>query len=179
MIFTETKLAGAYIIEPTIIGDDRGFFARAWCQREFEAKGLVSSLVQSNLSFNKFKGTVRGMHRQIAPAMEVKLVRCTKGAIYDVIVDLRPESPTYKQWIGVELTADNHRMLYVPEGFAHGYQTLEDDCEVFYQVSQFYSPQHERGARYNDPAFGIEWPAEVTSVSIKDQKWPDYLGEEQ
>ena len=174
MIFKETKLQGAYIIDPTIIGDDRGFFARAWCQKTFAEQGLNAALAQSNISFNKFKGTVRGMHRQIAPAAEVKLVRCTRGAIYDVIVDLRPDSITYKQWVGVELTADNHRMLYVPEGFAHGYQTLEDDCEVFYQVSQFYSPSHERGARHNDPAFGIEWPVPITTVSTKDQQWPDY-----
>ncbi len=176
MIFKETHLAGAYVIEPRIIGDERGFFARAWCQKEFEAHGLEAALVQSNLSFNKFKGTLRGMHRQIAPAEEVKLVRCTKGAIFDVIVDLRPDSPTHTQWFGIELTESNHTMLYVPRGFAHGYQTLADDCEVFYQVSEFYTPECERGARYDDPAFGIEWPLPVTTVSPKDQGWPDYAG---
>ncbi|MBJ6611084.1 MAG: dTDP-4-dehydrorhamnose 3,5-epimerase [Candidatus Thiothrix moscowensis] len=175
MIFEETCLRGAYVIDPLIIGDERGFFARAWCQKEFGAHGLVTAFVQSNLSFNKFEGTLRGMHRQIAPAEEVKLVRCTKGRIYDVIVDLRPDSPTHRQWFGVELSAENHRMLYVPAGFAHGYQTLEDNCEVFYQVSEFYTPEYERGARYDDPSFGIQWPLAVSAVSPKDKNWPDYV----
>ncbi|MGH7930054.1 MAG: dTDP-4-dehydrorhamnose 3,5-epimerase family protein, partial [Candidatus Binatia bacterium] len=130
--------------------------------------------VQANLSFNWKNGTLRGLHYQVAPHEESKLVRCTRGALYDVIVDLRPQSPTYLRWLGVELTADNHRMLYVPEGFAHGYQTLVDATEAFYQVSAFYAPGAERGARYDDPAFGIEWPAEVIVISDKDAGWPDY-----
>jgi len=175
MIFKETRLKGAFIIELEQLKDERGFFARAWCQKEFEAHGLTPRLVQCNISFNKRRGTLRGMHYQAAPYEEAKLVRCTRGAVYDVIIDLRPDSPTYKQWIGVELTADNRRMLYVPEGFAHGYQTLTDNAEVFYQVSQFYSPESERGVRWNDPAFGIEWPeADVRIISAKDQSWPDY-----
>jgi len=175
VIFAETKLKGAFVIEIEKLEDERGFFARAWCQKEFEAHGLISQLVQANISYNKMRGTVRGMHYQKAPYAETKLVRCTRGAIYDVAIDLRQGSPTYKQWIGVELTAGNYRMLYVPEGFAHGYQTLEDDTEVFYQVSQFYSPEHERGVRYDDRAFRIEWPIDVQVVSDKDKSWPDYL----
>ncbi len=175
MIFRETELKGAFIIELEKLEDARGFFARAWCQKEFEAHGLTARLVQCNLSFNKKRGTLRGMHYQAAPYEEVKLVRCTRGAVYDVIIDLRPESPTYKQWLGVELTADNYKMLYVPEGFAHGYQTLTDDAEVFYQVSQFYTPASERGVRWDDPAFGIEWPETDTRIiSDKDESWPDY-----
>jgi len=175
MIFRETKLAGAFIIELEKLEDERGFFARAWCQREFEAQGLVSRFVQCNVSYNKKKGTLRGMHYQVAPYEEVKLVRCTRGAIYDVIIDLRPDSPTYTQWLGVELTADNYRMLYVPEGCAHGYQTLTDNAEVFYQVSQFYAPQCERGVRWNDPAFNIQWPIDHPIIlSEKDQRWPDF-----
>jgi dTDP-4-dehydrorhamnose 3,5-epimerase len=175
MIFQETKLKGAFIIEVERIEDERGFFARAWCRNEFRPHGLESQLAQSNISFNWKKGTLRGMHFQVAPHEEVKLVRCTRGAIYDVIIDLRPNSPTYKQWIGVELTATNHRMLYVPKGFAHGYQTLENDSEVFYQASEFYAPECERGIRWNDPAFGIDWPdAETRVISSKDAHWPDY-----
>jgi len=176
VIFRQTRLKGAFFIEPERIEDRRGFFARAWCKEEFESHSLNPSLVQCNLSFNKNGGTLRGMHYQTAPHEEAKLVRCTRGAIYDVIIDLRPESPTYLEWIGVELTADNHKMLYVPENFAHGYQTLTDNTEVFYQVSQFYSPESERGVRWNDPAFGIKWP-ETNSVMIseKDKNWPDYL----
>ncbi len=174
MIFEETKLPGACIIDIEKREDARGFFARGWCQREFAAQGPASNIVQANISYNKWKGTLRGMHWQMAPAAETKLVRCTRGAIYDVIVDLRPGSPTYKQWIGVELTARNYRMLYVPEHFAHGFQTVEDDTEVTYQVSQFYTPEVERGARYNDPAFGIIWPLPVMVISDKDGNWPDY-----
>ncbi len=175
MIFRETKLAGAFIIELEKLEDERGFFARAWCQKEFEAQGLVSRFVQCNVSFNKKRGTLRGMHYQVAPYEEVKLVRCTRGAIYDVIIDLRPDSPTYTQWLGVELTADNYRMLYVPEGCAHGYQTLTDNAEVFYQVSQFYAPQCERGVRWDDPVFNIEWPIDHPIIlSEKDRRWPDF-----
>lgn len=174
MIFTETNLSGSYLIELKELADDRGFFARSWCQKEFEQHGLVSRVVQANLSFNRKKGTMRGMHYQVAPYEETKLVRCTRGAIYDVIVDLRSGSPTYRQWIGAELTADNRRMLFVPEGFAHGFQTLIDEAEVTYQVSQFYTPGAERGARYDDPTFGIEWPLPVKVISEKDRNWPDY-----
>ncbi|MCK4826502.1 dTDP-4-dehydrorhamnose 3,5-epimerase, partial [bacterium] len=153
MIFTETQLRGAYIIEIEKLKDNRGFFARTWCQKEFEEHGLTPRVVQANVSSNKKKGTLRGMHYQIAPYEETKLVRCTRGAIYDVIIDLRPASPTYTQWVGVELTADNYKMLYVPENFAHGFQTLEDNTEVTYQVSQFYTPGSESGIRWGDPAF--------------------------
>jgi len=174
MIFTETKLNGAYVIEIQKLEDIRGFFARVWCKNEFETHGLISHLTQTNISFSKKEGTLRGMHYQVEPNQESKLIRCTKGAIYDVIIDLRPNSPTYKKWLGVELTAENYNMLYVPEDFAHGFQTLEDDTEVVYQVSQFYSPQSERGVRYNDPAFGIRWPIEVQVVTDKDKNWADY-----
>lgn len=176
MIFTETELKGAFIIDIEKREDERGFFARAWCQKELEAHGLKSHWVQANLAFSQRKGTLRGLHYQIAPYEEAKLMRCIRGAIYDVIIDLRPESPTYKQWLGVELTADNHRMLYVPEGFAHGYQSLVDDTEVFYPVSQFYIPGSERGVRWDDPAFAIEWPVTKNLIlSDKDKSCPDYL----
>ncbi len=176
MIFQETKLKGAYIVDINRIEDERGFFARGWCKKEFSAEGLVDRIVQTNISFNKTKGTLRGMHYQRAPYEEVKLVRCVAGAIFDVIVDLRLESPTYKQWIGVELTSANHRMLYVPENFAHGFQTLEDDTEVTYHVSQFYTPEAEKGLRYNDPSIAIEWPLAVEILSPKDSSWADYTG---
>lgn len=175
MIFSETKLSGAYIIEMEKRGDTRGFFARAYCQHEFADLGLMTTIVQTNVSFSQTKGTLRGMHYQAAPYAEAKLIRCTQGSIFDVIVDLRPASPTYKTWIGVELSAANHRMLYVPEGFAHGFLTLEDEVEVTYQVSQFYTPEAERGARWDDPAFGIEWPLPVSVISDKDCGWPDYV----
>lgn len=158
MIFTETKLKGVFIIEPERLEDERGFFARTFCQEEFAAHGLNPRVVQCNISFNKKGGTLRGMHYQIAPYEEAKLIRCTRGAIYDAIINLRPESSTFKQWIAVELTADNRRMLYIPEGFAHGFQTLEDNTEVFYQMSEFYHPECARGVRWDDPEFGIEWP---------------------
>lgn len=174
MRFIDTKLKEAFIIELEPKEDERGFFARSFCQEEFKAHGLNSRVVQCNISFNRKRGTLRGLHYQIAPYEEAKLVRCTRGAIYDVIIDLRPESPTFKQWIGVELTAENHRMLYVPEGFAHGFQTLEDNTEVFYQVSEFYHPESERGVRWDDPAFNIEWPLPVTVVSEKDQRWSNF-----
>lgn len=175
MIFTETSLKDAYIVDIQKIEDQRGFFARGWCQNEFEAQGLVPRIAQVNISYSQHKGTLRGMHYQKAPYSESKLVRCIKGAFYDVIVDLRPDSPTFKQWLGVELTADNYRMLYVPEGFAHGFQTLVDHTEAFYMVSQFYTPQAESGLRYNDPAFAIQWPLEVEVISDKDKNWPDYF----
>lgn len=174
MIFTETDLKGAYIIELNKLVDERGFFARTWCKNEFESQGLNTVFVQANMSTNKVKGTLRGMHYQISPYEETKLIRCTKGAIYDVIIDLRPESITYKKWIGVELTSENYRILYVPENFAHGFITLEDGTEVSYQVSQFYAPGSERGARFNDPAFRINWPLDVSLMSEKDKSWPDF-----
>lgn len=175
MIFRETKLKGAFIIELKRLEDERGFFARTFCQEEFRAHGLNPRVVQCNISFNKQKGTLRGMHYQIAPYEEAKLVRCTRGAIYDVIIDLRPESPTFKQWVAAELTAENRRMLYVPEGFAHGFQTLEDNTEVFYMMSEFYHPECAKGVRWDDPAFGIKWP--ITSnvtISVKDRNYPDF-----
>ena len=174
MKLIETELKGAFIIAPDLLEDERGFFARTFCRREFEEHGLNSALVQCNMSFNKKKGTLRGMHYQIAPQAEVKLVRCTRGAIHDVIIDLRPESPTFKQWLAAELSSENHRMLYVPEGFAHGYLALEDRTEVIYQVSAFYHPQSERGIRWNDPAFGIEWPLAIAVISIKDLSHGDW-----
>lgn len=174
MKFLETKLKGSFIIIPERIEDERGFFARTFCRREFEAHGLNPNLVQCNISFNKQKGTLRGMHYQLPPHAETKLVRCTAGAIYDVIIDLRAESPTYKEWYAAELTAENHQMLYVPEGFAHGYETLTDSTEAAYQVSEFYSPEGERGVRWNDPVFSIVWPLPVAEISHKDaahQEW--------
>lgn len=175
MIFKETKLKGAYVIEIEKLEDKRGFFARSWCQNEFEKQGLNSHLVQSNISFNAKKGTIRGMHYQVTPFEETKLVRCTRGAIFDVIIDLRNDSITYKQWVGVELTSENYKMLYVPEGFAHGFETLEDNTETTYHVSQFYSPGSERIIRYDDKSFGIKWPLNVEVISDKDKECPDYL----
>lgn len=177
MLFTQTKLAGAFILEVKKIEDERGFFGRSWCKRELEEHGLNADVAQANVSYNKVKGTLRGMHFQKAPYQETKLVRCTRGAIYDVIIDLRPHSPTYKQWIGVELTEDNYRMLFVPEDFAHGFITLQDNTEVTYQVTQYYTPGAEGGIRWNDSAFGIEWPIEPTMVSAKDQAHPDFAEE--
>ena len=174
MKFTETELKGAYIIDIEPFVDERGFFARAWCQNEFEEHGLTTRIAQANISFNHKKGTLRGMHYQVPPYGEVKIIRCTRGALYDVIIDLRPDSETYRQWIGVELSAENHRILYVPEQFGHGFQTLQDNTEATYQVSEFYAPGAERGLRWNDPAFGIAWPLEVTVISEKDQTWADF-----
>lgn len=172
MKFTETQLKGAYIIEIEKLTDERGFFARAWCRNEFEAQGLNPELVQTNVSYNIKKGTLRGMHYQVKPYEETKLVRCTRGAIYDVIIDLRPDSSTYKKCFGLELTAGNYKMLYVPENFGHGFQALADDTEVTYQVSQFYTPGAEKGIRWDDPAFGIDWPFPVSVISQKDSNWP-------
>ena len=171
MIFTETALAGAFIIDIEPRGDSRGFFARAFCQDEFEAHGLKSVIAQANLAFNATKGTLRGMHFQFPPKAETKLVRATRGAILDIIVDLRPESPTYLDHIEVELSADNHRGLYVPERFAHGYQVLEDNTETTYQVGEFYAPEMEGGLRYDDPRLGLEWPLPVGEMSEKDDNW--------
>jgi dTDP-4-dehydrorhamnose 3,5-epimerase len=174
MLFTETKLEGVFIIEPERIEDERGFFARTWCQQEFEAHGLSPRLVQCSISFNARKGTLRGMHYQAAPHAEAKLIRCTLGAIYDVALDLRSESATFKQWVAAELTAENRRMLYIPEGLAHGFQTLTDGAEVFYQMSEFYHPQSARGVLWNDPAFRMEWPLPLAVISQRDLTHPKW-----
>jgi dTDP-4-dehydrorhamnose 3,5-epimerase len=172
MRFTETPLRGAFLIDLEPRQDHRGFFSRTFCAEEFAAHGLKPAVVQCNLSYNFEKGTLRGMHYQIPPACETKLVRCTQGAIYDVIIDLRPESPTYLTHFGVELTAANRRALYVPEMFAHGYQSLTEGAEVIYHVSELYTPGCERGLRYDDPTFGIAWPLAVSVISDKDATWP-------
>lgn len=172
MQFTQTKLKGAFIIDLEQKSDNRGFFARTFCAKEFAEQGLKPTVAQGNSSFNYQQGTLRGMHYQVAPATETKLVRCIQGAIYDVIIDIRPDSPTYMKHEGVELTAENRRSLYVPEMFAHGYQTLTDNAEVIYQVGEFYTPGYEKGLRYDDPAFGIKWPLPVSVISEKDKDWP-------
>ena len=169
-----TQLSGAYIIELEPIEDERGSFARTFCVKEFSQAGLHSTFEQCSASFNKKKGTLRGMHYQINPHQEAKLVRCTMGAIYDVIIDLRSDSPTYKQWIGIELSAQNRKMLYIPEGFAHGFQTLADATEVFYQISNSFVPSSARGVRWNDFAFDIKWPHDQRTISLKDQQYPDF-----
>ncbi len=193
MIFVETKLKGAYLIEIQKLEDDRGFFARSYCFREFEAHGLNPRVVQCNISYNAKKGTLRGMHYQVPPYEEAKLVRCTMGSIYDVIVDIRPNSATYSQWIGVELSSTrftassfqltllyvspltaHYMMLYIPEGFAHGFITMEDNTEVFYQMSEFYAPDSAKGIRWNDPAFDIQWPLEPAVMSEKDRNYADF-----
>ncbi len=172
MKFVETALAGAFIIDPERRADERGHFARVFCRDEFEKYGLENSFSQCNISFNPRKGTLRGMHYQVTPHQEVKLVRCTRGAIYDVIVDLHRDSATYSKWFGLELSADSHRQLYIPRGFAHGYITLLDNSEVFYQVSEPYHPESERGLRFDDPAFAIRWPIEPVLISQKDRNHP-------
>ena len=169
MKFSETTLRGAFVIEPEKLEDERGFFARLYCQQEFAARKLNTRWVQCNISFNKKRHTVRGMHWQESPHPEIKLIRCTHGAVHDVIVDLRTESDTYRQWVAIELTETNARLLYVPERFAHGYQTLTDNVEVFYQMSEFYHPECARGARWDNPEFGIEWPFKPTIISSRDQ----------
>lgn len=172
MKFEETSLKDAWIIDLEPFVDARGYFARTFCANEFTAHGIDPKFVQSNLSHNHKRGTVRGMHIQNAPAEESKLIRCVQGALYDIIIDLRPNSPTYLMHLGVELTADNKRMLYVPKGFAHGYQALQDDTEAMYMVGEFYTPEYERGFRYNDPIFAIQWPLPVEFISEKDAAWP-------
>lgn len=174
MIFTETLLAGAFVIEPELLEDARGFFARTWCERELEARGLVTRIAQCSTSFNKRKGTLRGMHYQAPPFAETKIVRCIRGSMYDVIIDLRPESPSFARHFAVVLTADNRKMLYVPGGFAHGFQTLEDDTEVLYQISEFYVSTHARGVRWDDPAFGIRWPIDERTIVERDRTYPDF-----
>lgn len=174
MKFSPTALAGACIIDIEPVPDERGFFARSWCREEFAKHGLNPDLAQCSISFNKKHGTLRGMHYQVKPHEETKVVRCARGAIYDVIVDLRPESSTFRKWIAVELSADNRRMLYIPAGLAHGFQSLTDDTEVFYQISTPYHPESARGVRWNDPAFGIEWPVTERVISDKDRQYPDF-----
>jgi dTDP-4-dehydrorhamnose 3,5-epimerase len=174
VIFNKTKLEGAYIIEIEKHGDERGFFSRSWCNKELEDHGLNSKMVQANIGFSLKKGTLRGLHFQMPPYEEVKVVRCTMGAIFDVIVDLRPDSPTYKQWVSVELNSENRKMIYVPEGFAQGYITLTDNTEMCYNTSQFYSPDFARGVRYDDPSFSIKLPIDVTVISKADKSWPNY-----
>ncbi|MDP3759923.1 MAG: dTDP-4-dehydrorhamnose 3,5-epimerase [Ramlibacter sp.] len=175
MIFTALPLQGAFTVELDKCEDERGFFARSWCEEEFRAQGLDPVIAQCNVAFNRRRGTLRGMHYSAAPFEEAKLVRCTAGALYDVIIDLRPGSPTYKQHVGELLTAENHRALYVPKGFAHGFQTLHDNTEVFYQMSRSYSPDHARGVRFDDPAFGIEWKTVVTVILDRDRNYPDFV----
>jgi dTDP-4-dehydrorhamnose 3,5-epimerase len=169
LIFKETKLKGAFIIEAQKITDDRGFFGRSWCKKEFEANGLNSNVVQANLSYSKTKGTLRGLHYQVAPYSETKAIRCFTGSIYDVIIDIRPDSPTFRQWIGVELSGENGLMLYIPEGFAHGFMTLQDNSLINYLNTAYYTPGAEGGIMYNDPAFNVEWPMEPSIISDKDK----------
>ena len=174
MKFNQTKLHGVFEIHVEPKADERGFFARTWCQNEFKENGLDPRLVQCSISFNSRKGTLRGMHFQEPPCMEAKIVRCTHGAIYDVAVDLRPQSPTFKEWIATVLTADNRRILYIPGGCAHGFLTLANQTEVFYQMSEFYHAESERGVRWDDPAFKIAWPAQVEVISARDRSFPDF-----
>ena len=174
MIFTETPVRGAFLIDLEKRGDERGFFARAFCKNEFAERELETEFVQINNSLSAAKGTLRGMHYQLAPAAEVKVVRCVAGALWDVILDLRPDSPTYGRWFGAELSAENRRMIYAPKGLAHGFVTLQDDTEAFYLVSAFYAPERERGVRWNDPAFGIEWPIRPVVISDKDRDRADF-----
>lgn len=174
MIFAESKLSGVFEINIEPRADERGFFARSWCQREFKEYGLNPGLVQCNVSYNPKRGTMRGMHYQADPYAEAKLVRCTKGAVYDVVLDLRPQSPTFTEWIGVNLTAENRNMIYIPEGCAHGFLTVEDESEVFYQMSAFYNAASAGGVRWNDPAFKIVWPGEPVLISERDRAYADF-----
>jgi len=174
MKFTETRISGVYAIDLEPIVDDRGFFARVWCQRELEQTGLTASTVQVNVGYSHYRGTLRGLHFQKAPHQEAKVVRCTRGSIFDVVLDLRADSKSFTDWISRELTATNRRMLYVPEGCAHGYQTLEDDTEIMYHTSTFYVPEAATGVRYDDDAFGIEWPLPIRVISGQDASWPNF-----
>ena len=174
MNFIETEIKDLFVVELNKIGDERGFFARTWCEKEFADKNLTSRMLQANTSYSKDKGTLRGLHYQLSPHEEAKLMRCIKGAIFDVAVDLRPDSETYKKWFGIELTESNRKMLFIPEGFAHGYQTLVENTEAFYMSSAFYAPEAERGLRWNDPAIGINWPiTDELNITEKDQSWAD------
>lgn len=174
MLFTQTHIKGVCIVEPEKLQDDRGFFSRSWCEQEFAEEGLDAHLMQCSISFNHKKGTLRGMHFQLPPFAETKLVRCTQGSIYDVALDLRQDSETFLQWVGVELTADNHRALYIPKGFAHGFQTLADNTEVFYQISEVYAPEYARGLRWDDPTFKIAWQEPVSIISERDRNYENY-----
>jgi dTDP-4-dehydrorhamnose 3,5-epimerase len=176
LIFNETRIPGVFVIELEHREDERGFFARSFCRKEFEAHGLNPNVAQCNVSFNRNRGTLRGMHFQAAPYAEAKLVRCTKGSVFDVCIDLRPGSATFKRHVSVVLSAREHNMIYIPEGFAHGFQTLEDDSELFYQMSQVYSPESARGVRWNDPAFTIDWPPAERTMTEKDKTYPDFAG---
>lgn len=176
MQFTPTPISGAFLVDVEPKGDHRGLFARTWCAREFAEQGLIATLAQCSVSYNASKFTLRGMHYQAEPQQETKLVRCVAGAIYDVIIDLRPASPTYKRWFGVELTSANRRAVYVPAGLAHGFMTTEAESEVFYQISEFYAPDCARGLRWDDPAFGIEWPMQPTVISDRDASYPTFSG---
>jgi dTDP-4-dehydrorhamnose 3,5-epimerase len=174
VIFTETKIKGAYIIEPEFINDERGFFARSFCRDEFSRHRLETNIVQCNLSYNKKLGTLRGMHYQEPPYEEAKIVSCTNGAIYDVILDLRSDSRTYCKWVSTELNDANFTLLYIPKGCAHGFQTLKNDSVVYYQMTEFFNPEYSKGVRYDDPSFGIEWPIDKRIISDKDRAYPDY-----
>jgi dTDP-4-dehydrorhamnose 3,5-epimerase len=174
MNFYKTSLMGALIIEPEELHDERGFFARTFCQGEFATQGIDPKVVQCNISFNRMRGTLRGMHLQKFPYGEARLIRCTKGAVYDVIIDLRPDSPTFTHWFAIDLSAANHKMVYVPDGCAHGFQTLEDNSEVFYQMSQFYHAESAWGVRWDDPRFGVDWPLAPTTLSKRDRSYPDF-----
>lgn len=175
MIFHEQKLPGVFAVKIELNSDDRGFFARSWCVKEFERHGLNPKLVQCNISFNTRQGTLRGMHYQADPFGEAKLVRCTAGAIYDVVLDLRPQSPTFKQWMAFVLSSENRDMLYIPEGVAHGFLTLADNTEIAYQMSEFYHSDLSRGVRWNDPTFNIQWPKPVAVISERDRTYPDFV----
>lgn len=176
MKFSPSGIVGAYVIDMEQVVDERGFFARSWCRKEFEKHGLNTDIAQCSVSFNKKRGTLRGMHYQGTPHEEVKVVRCTSGAIYDVIIDLRPESATFKKWVAVELSAENRRMIYIPAGVAHGFQTLVDDVEVLYQISEFYCPESAKSVRWDDPEFGIKWPpAAERVISARDRQYPDFV----
>jgi dTDP-4-dehydrorhamnose 3,5-epimerase len=178
VIFSETPLRGAFLIEPERLEDQRGFFARTWCEREFRAHGLETRVAQCSMSMSRKKGTLRGMHYQAAPAAETKIIRCTRGALHDVIIDLRSESPTFMQYFAVVLSPEDRRMLYVPAGFAHGFQTVEDDTEVAYQMSEFHAPEHARGIRWDDPAFRIQWPDGDRTILERDRNYPDFRATE-
>lgn len=174
MRFEATKIPGVVVVEPDRVEDERGFFARVWCRRDFAEHGLRPELAQCSISWNRRSGTLRGMHFQAAPHAEAKLVRVTRGAVFDVAVDLRPDSPTFRRWFGCELSESNRRMLYVPEGLAHGFLTLAEGTEVFYQISEFHHPEAARGVRFDDPAFAIEWPARPVVISERDRSYPDF-----
>jgi dTDP-4-dehydrorhamnose 3,5-epimerase len=172
MKFRPCDVAGAWVVDPAPHQDARGRFMRAWCQQEFDDQGIEFTPLQANMGFSVAAGTIRGLHYQVSPALEAKLVRCTRGSVFDVVVDMRPHSPTFRVWYGVELSADNGRMLYVPEGCAHGCQSLVDDTEILYMASAFHAPKEVRGVRFDDPAFGIRWPLPATNLSDQDRSWP-------